>query len=104
VRRTFDYLAKAQSGSRLVFTYVRRDFVEGTNSYGLGPGSQAVRIRDQLWHFGLEPGEAAPLLAEYGWRVVEQMGAQEADAWYPAPGGRTLATQGVEGTVHAEKS
>ena len=29
VQTTFDFLASAQSGSRLVFTYVCRDFVEG---------------------------------------------------------------------------
>jgi methyltransferase (TIGR00027 family) len=33
IQTTFEFLAKAASGSRLVFTYVRRDFVEGRAFY-----------------------------------------------------------------------
>lgn len=33
VRRTLALLGKAATGSRLVFTFVRRDFLDGTNSY-----------------------------------------------------------------------
>ena len=34
VRGTFDFLASAPSGSRLVFTYVQKDFIEGKELYG----------------------------------------------------------------------
>lgn len=103
VRRTMDYLAKAQAGSRLVFTYVVKDFINGTCHYGLGPRSQAVRVKELTWHFGLEPGRVAEFLAEYAWREVEQMGKDEATAWYPSPAGRTLGVSEIERSVYAEK-
>jgi methyltransferase (TIGR00027 family) len=103
VRRTFDYLAKAQTGSRLVFTYVRKEFIDGTCLFGLSARPQVVRIRDQLWHFGQAPDQVAEFLAQYSWREVEQMGSQEATAWYPAPSGRTLEASDIERAVYAEK-
>jgi hypothetical protein len=43
-------------------------------------------------------------LAEYSWREVEQMGGQEATAWYPTPAGRTLEASDIERAVYAEKT
>jgi hypothetical protein len=34
VRKTFNVLATAASGSRLAFTYIRQDFMDGVNLYG----------------------------------------------------------------------
>ncbi len=34
IRTTFDFLSKAPAGSRLVFTYVRKDFIDGKVCYG----------------------------------------------------------------------
>jgi O-methyltransferase involved in polyketide biosynthesis len=42
VRATFDWLAEAAPGSRLAFTYVRKDFLDGKSFYGLGERLQAV--------------------------------------------------------------
>ncbi len=103
VRRTLEYLAKAPTGSRLVFTYVRKSFVDGTCLFGIGARSQVVRIRNGMWRFGLEPGQVASLLAGYSWRELEQMGSQEAAVWYPTPGGRKLETTEIERAVLAEK-
>jgi methyltransferase (TIGR00027 family) len=38
VRATFDWLVKAAPGSRLAFTYVRKDFLDGKTSYGWESG------------------------------------------------------------------
>ncbi len=103
VRRTMDCLAKARTGSRLVFTYVLKDFIDGTCHYGLSSRSQAVRVKELTWHFGLEPDKVAEFLVEYSWREVEQMGRDEAIAWYPAPAGRTLGVSEIERSVYAEK-
>ncbi len=51
--------ARGRPGSRLVFTYVRRDFIDGTNRYGTRTLYRNVRQRHQLWHFGLQPDEVA---------------------------------------------
>ena len=103
VRQTFAFLAKAAVGSRLVFTYVQQDFLDGTAQFGLSVRSQVVRVKDQLWRFGMKPEQIAAFLAEYGWREVEQMGSQEAATWYPMPSGRRLTASDIERAVYAEK-
>lgn len=103
VRRTLADLAQAPLGSRLVFTYVQKDFLDGTVRFGLSARSSLFKVRDQLWRFGLKPDQVRAYLAEYGWREVEQMGSQEASIWYPTPSGRTLQASDIERTVYAEK-
>ena len=77
VRRTLEGLRAAAPGSRLVFTYVRRDFIEGTNRYNTRTLYRNMRERRQIWLFGLEPDEVAEFIADYGWRLVEQAGPDE---------------------------
>jgi methyltransferase (TIGR00027 family) len=103
VRATFGFLAKAPSGSRLVFTYVRQDFLDGVNLYGAAPTYKRFRLRQQLWQFGLAPERVAPFLAEYGWNEVEQAGAEEYTRRYVAPSGRALPISELERSVYAEK-
>ncbi|OBG33435.1 SAM-dependent methyltransferase [Mycobacterium sp. E3198] len=103
VRRTLEGLRAAAPGSRLVFTYVRRDFIDGTNRYGTRTLYRNVRQRHQLWHFGLQPDEVAQFIAEYGWRLVEQAGPDELVQRYVAPTGRKLAASQLEWSAYAEK-
>jgi methyltransferase (TIGR00027 family) len=59
VRSTFTFLAKAGTGSRLIFTYVRSDFLDGTDLYG------ASRLRERMagiWKWGVAPQDVAALL------------------------------------------
>jgi hypothetical protein len=53
--------------SRLIFTYVRADFLDGTNSYGAERLRRRMTGRDELWRFGISPSEVGALLGEYGW-------------------------------------
>lgn len=104
VRRTLDGLRAAAPGSRLVFTYVRRDFIDGTNLYSTRTLYRKVRKRQQLWHFGIEPDEVADFIAEYGWRLVEQAGPDELVARYVEPTGRKLKASQLEWSAYAEKT
>lgn len=103
VRRTLDGLRAAAPGSRLVFTYVRRDFIDGTNRYGTRTLYRNVRQRKQLWHFGLEPDEVADFIGEYGWRLIEQAGPDELVARYVRPTGRKLKASQLEWSAYARK-
>lgn len=103
VRRTLEGLRAAAVGSRLVFTYVRRDFIDGTNRYGTRMLYRWVRQRRQLWHFGLLPGEVSEFLAEYGWRLLEQAGPDELVQRYVEPTGRKLKASQIEWSAYAEK-
>jgi methyltransferase (TIGR00027 family) len=103
VRRTLEGLRAAAPGSRLVFTYVRRDFIDGTNRYGTRTLYRSVRQRRQLWHFGLQPDEVAAFIADYGWRLVEQGAPDDLARRYVAPTGRKLEASQLEWSASAEK-
>jgi methyltransferase (TIGR00027 family) len=104
VRRTLEGLRAAASGSRLVFTYVQRDFIDGTNLYGTRTLYRNMRERHQVWRFGLQPDEVAGFIAEYGWRLVEQAGPDELVQRYVEPTGRRLPGSALEWSAYAEKT
>jgi methyltransferase (TIGR00027 family) len=103
VHATLESLRPAASGSRLVFTYVRRDFIDGVNFYGAKQLYRRFRQRQQLWHFGLQPEEVAAFLAEHGWRLVEQLGPEQIVQRYLEPTGRNLTASQVEWSAYADK-
>jgi methyltransferase (TIGR00027 family) len=104
VRRTLEGLRAAAPGSRLVFTYVRRDFIDGSNRYGTRTLYRNTRQRHQLWQFGLEPDDVAGFIADYGWRLVEQAGPGEFVQRYVEPTGRKLPASQLEWSAYAEKT
>lgn len=103
VRRTFSLLAQAGPGSRLVFTYICKDFIDGTTLYGLDAVYQAYRVKGPLWRFGLEPAQVAAFLGQYAWKELEQAGRQEYVSRYLKPVGRDLSVMEIERAVYAEK-
>ncbi|BBZ74521.1 SAM-dependent methyltransferase [Mycobacterium paraseoulense] len=103
VRRTLEGLRAAAPGSHLVFTYVRRDFIDGTNRYGTRTLYRSVRQRRQLWHFGLQPDEVGAFIGEYGWRLLEQAGPDELLQRYVEPTGRKLTASQLEWSAYAQK-
>jgi methyltransferase (TIGR00027 family) len=104
VHATLESLRPAASGSRLVFTYVRRDFIEGINFYGAKQLYRRFVQRQHLWQFGLRPEEVAAFLDGHGWRLVEQLGPEEIVRRYIEPTGRDLSASQVEWSAYAEKS
>ena len=100
VRATFDWLAKAAPGSRLVFTYVRKGFLDGKTLYGWESGYRQF-VASKIWLFGMEPGDCPSFLRGYGWRVIEDVGYDELADKYIAPTGRPLASTPVERMVYA---
>ncbi|MEZ4728672.1 MAG: SAM-dependent methyltransferase [Caldilineaceae bacterium] len=102
VRATFAFLAQAATGSRLAFTYVRKDFIEGRVRYGQESlYKQYVTL--QIWRFGLDPEEVANFIGAYGWQLVEHLRYDALAARYVTPTGRFLATTPLEQMVYAEK-
>lgn len=103
VASTFEFLRSAAPGSRLGFTYVRGDFVDGTNRYGAESLYRRFRVRSQLWQFGLQPDRVAAFIEPYGWRLIEQAGPDYLTEQYISPTGRKLTASQVEWTAYAEK-
>jgi methyltransferase (TIGR00027 family) len=104
VHATLESLRPAAPGSRLVFTYVRRDFIDGVNFYGAKRLYRRFRQRQQLWRFGLLPEQVAAFLDGHGWRLVEQLGPEEIVQRYVEPTGRDLTASQVEWSACAEKT
>ncbi len=103
VRHTFDYLAQAPAGSRLAFTYVLKDYIEGKNFYGEEAFYERMVIKENAWHFGFEPADIAEFLDEYGWQLVEDLSYAELNKRYAKPTGRNLPSMQIERMVYAEK-
>lgn len=104
VRGTLSFLAGAARGSRMVFTYIRKDFIDGADLYGMGFMHRATRRGGGFWRFGLAPEAVEPLLAEYSWREREQVGAAEYIRRYVAPARRAFPVMPIERAVECEKS
>lgn len=102
VRATFEWLARAALGSRLVLTYVRKSFLDGKSFYGWEGGYKRF-VESKVWLFGMEPEDCASFLRDYGWRVIEDVGYGELATKYIAPTGRLLVSTPVERLVYADK-
>jgi methyltransferase (TIGR00027 family) len=102
VRAAFDFLAQVARGSRLAFTYVRKDFLDGQMLYGWQSGYKQF-VATKLWRFGMAPECSPDFLRQYGWRVVEDVGYDELATRYLEPTGRRLTSTPIERMVYAEK-
>ncbi len=105
VRATLQSLSQAVPSSRLVFTYVRQSFIDGSDKLGLESFYKRMRTgSDPLWKFGLAPEAVADFIRPYGWKVVEQAGAAEWRQRYVLPAGRSDPVSELERIVYAEKA
>jgi methyltransferase (TIGR00027 family) len=102
VRKVFEFLAQAADGSQIVFTYIRQDFINGAQLYGMEAMYQAT-VTKHFWVFGLHPEQVGVFLREYGWKELEQVGDQEYQTRYLQPLERVLPAMEIERAVFAEK-
>lgn len=103
VRTTFEYLAKAPSGSRLVFTYIRKDFIDGKALYGHKYLYKKMILKSKSWLFGMDPEEVADFLDANGWCVLEHPSYDELAERYVNRTDRKLLSTPLERIVYAEK-
>jgi methyltransferase (TIGR00027 family) len=103
IRATMEFLATAPAGSRLVFTYTPKDFIDGKVLYGHENLYRRMRVNDTIWNTGFDPDSIDGFLADYGWRVREHRGYDELGERYVRPTGRALKWMAIERVVDAEK-
>lgn len=103
VRSTFDFLAEAIQGSRLVFTYIRKDFLDGENLYGLDLLHERMVLKGRIWLFGMDPADMEGILNAYGWQVLDHLGYEDLAGRYVEPTGRKLLSMPIERIVYAQK-
>jgi methyltransferase (TIGR00027 family) len=83
VRAVLREIGGSARGSSLVFSYVHRGALDGSQRF---PGAERilenVRTLREPWTFGLKPEEVAPFVASAGLTLVEDLGADAYRARY----------------------
>jgi methyltransferase (TIGR00027 family) len=102
VRQIFDFLSHARSGSKIAFTYVRKEFLDGSNMYGMEDIYKRF-VENKTWIFGMDPEAWPQFLEEYGWKIIEDIGAEDLKEKYVKPTGRILESTPIERMIFAEK-
>ncbi len=76
---TMNYVGRAAPGSKIVFTYVKRSFIEGKDLNGIGDKSMyAWMVKGfKLWTFGLDPAKMRRYLSRYNLSPIEDVGSRE---------------------------
>lgn len=101
VHAMFEQLRAVESGSRLILTYVRQDFIDGTNLHGAEAIYRKFRRRSQVWKSGMVPEHLEEVLRGYGWRVIEQAGPSYYRDLYIRPTRRKISASPIEWTALA---
>ena len=102
LQTTFDFLSRAGGGSRLAFTYVRKDFIDGRVMYGWEKAHRKY-VASHVWVSGIEPDGLEGILSGYGWRLISDLDYDELAEQYVKPTTRRLGSTGVERVAYAEK-
>ncbi|MGB2828125.1 MAG: class I SAM-dependent methyltransferase [Dehalococcoidales bacterium] len=104
VDNTLKYVARATTGSRIVFTYVLKSFIDGSHiPDGLNSLYKlTLNKKKLLWFCGFEPAEIRDYLSQYSLHLIEDVGHEEYLERYIKPKGRDLTVFEIERTVLAE--
>ena len=104
VLATFEQIRQSRPGTRLIFTYVRQDFIDGVNLYDAQVLYNKFSKRRQIWQTGFVPEQLEEFLRGYDWRLIEQAGPGYYRDTYIRPTGRTISASPLEWTATAIKA
>jgi len=78
------YVAQAAPGSKIVFTYILKSFIEGKNIHdGIKVMYKYMRKKNNpLWIYGLDPAEIDDYLSKYSLSLIEDIGSEEMNERY----------------------
>jgi methyltransferase (TIGR00027 family) len=78
VDATMRFVGSCAVGSGIVFTYIHRGLLEGSNGFSVSPNvSRLLEEAGEPWKFGFYPEELPPYLRVRGMELVEDLGAVE---------------------------
>jgi methyltransferase (TIGR00027 family) len=103
IHALFGFLSGAQTGSKLAFTYVLKDFLQGKAMYDWKKAYDKYVQKEKIWLFGWNPDELPEFLSQYGWRLFEDKSSADLAESYITPTGRGLKTTPLERMCLAEK-
>ena len=81
---TLQYVAQVAPGSKIVFTYILKSFIEGKNIHdGIKVMYKYMRKKNNpLWIFGLDPTDTGDYLLKYSLSLIEDIGSEEMNERY----------------------
>jgi len=80
---TLKYVAQAAPGSKIVFTYIIKSFIEGKNIHdGIKVMYKWMVKKYKLFIFGLDPTDMGDYLSKYSLSLIEDIGAEEMEERY----------------------
>ena len=101
---TMKYVAQAAPGSKIVFTYVLKSFIEGKDLKD--PTEKSMYKwwvkRFKLFGYGLDPAEMRDYLSEYNLSLIEDIGSEEVKERYMKPANLDLKLFRIERIALAE--
>ena len=101
---TMKYVAQAAPGSKIVFTYVLKSFIEGKDLKD--PTEKSMYKwwvkRFKLFEYGLDPAEMRDYLSEYNLSLIEDIGSKEVKERYMKPANLDLKLFRIERIALAE--
>jgi methyltransferase (TIGR00027 family) len=104
VDSVLSYVSRAASGSRIVFTYVLKSFIDGS----VIPAGQermykyAMQRLNPLWSSGFDPAGMHDYLSGFSLDLIEDVGHEEYLERYIRPRNRDLHVFEIERTILAE--
>ncbi len=69
---------------KLPLLNVRKDFLDGSNMYGMEDIYNRF-VEEKIWIFGMNPEEWPYFLREYGYKIIEDIGAEDIEEKYLKP-------------------
>ncbi len=81
---------------------MRKDFLDGSNMYGMEDVYKRF-VEEKIWIFGMNPRDSPHFLKEYGYKIIEDIGAENLEEKYVRPTGRSLASTPIERIIYIEK-
>jgi methyltransferase (TIGR00027 family) len=103
VDNTLRFIGTAAPGSRVLFTYVIRSYIDNPAAFtGLGPITRAIKRQGVEWVSGFSPKRLAERLAGFNLKLIEDVGKPEYLEWFMRPSGRNLTVWEIERAALAE--
>lgn len=105
VENIFRFAAQAPTGSRIAFTYIKREIIEGSVRSRVDQRiMKRVARRGMPWFFGINGEILEGWLNQRGFKLIDQAGAEDYRERYLDPVGRRLNIYAGERIVLAEIS
>jgi len=102
VDSTLKYVSSAP-GSKIVFTYVLKSFIDGENIHnGIKAIYDKYVRKSKIFIYGLAPSDIGDFLSKYSLSIIEDIGSNEYKERYMKPAGLNLEVNEIERMVLAE--